>query len=232
MVSNNQIQLLRNGSQIASFAASELSPDSTSELALYTRGTIPTTSLPSEVFALQVPSLNGVPLSYTRFGTYTKINVNIFNIGNSSINPLAAFVFGQPTDSGSMPVSGSASYNADLYGAVVIPDGLDTQFFTLGGGHGSATFNADFAGGLVNTLINLDADGRNFGSLTGNGSIASGGPAFNGSLTGSGSGSFTGAFFGPGAIEMGYVFQAEGSSGGSSYLTYGNVYGAVSAPPP
>lgn len=126
-----------------------------------------------------------------------------------------------------MPTSGSASYQSDLYGAVLIPAELETQFFTLGDGNGSATFNVNFASGVIDTLINLETSSRDFGDLTGTGAILSGGPAFNGTLTGAASGSFTGAFFGPVAQEMGYVFQAENSE----FVTYGNVFG-VAAPPP
>lgn len=228
VVSNGHVQVIRNSSVIADFAPSELSADSDASLALYTRGSVLGTDLPQEVLELHVPSINGTPLTYTRFGTYAKINANILNVNSSSINPLAAFVFGQPTASGSMP-TGSATYTSDLFGAVVVPNGLDTQFYTLGDGHGSANFSVNFGTGSINTLINLDTDGGgDFGDLTGIGSIVSGSPAFHGTLTGAGTGEFTGAFFGPSAVEMGYVFEAKGST----WVTYGNVFGTKAPPPP
>ncbi len=227
VVSSNEIQLIRNNSLLVKFNASELSPDSTADLALFTRGTVPFTELPQEVFELHVPTISGVPLSYTRFGTYAKINANILNVNNSNINPLVAFVFGQPTANASMPTSGTGTYSTGIFGAVVVPNGLDTQFYTLGDGYGSASFSANFASGTISTLVSLDTQGGDFGDMTGTGVILSGGPAFNGTLSGSASGGFTGAFFGPNAVEMGYVFEAEGSN----FLTYGNVFG-TKAPPP
>jgi hypothetical protein len=191
---------------------------------------VPVLNIPSEILELHTPSISGVPLLYTRFGTYLKINANILNINSSSINPIAAFVFGQPT--ASTPTSGSATYSADLFGAVALLNGQDTQLYTLGDGHGSATFSANFATDSVTTLISLDADGRDFGDLNGTGSIMSGGPAFSGNLTGAASGGFTGAFFGPSAVEMGYVFNAQGSADGHTFLTYGNVFGTTAPPPP
>lgn len=228
LVATNQVQLIRNNSVVATFSASELSPDSNDQLALFTRGTVIGTDLPDVTFEVHTPSINGVPLSYTRFGTYADVTVNLFNVNSSKIDPLVVFAFGQPTPQGSMPTSGTASYDADIYGAVVIPNGTSTQFYTLGDGDGSATFNVNFGSGVINTLISLETDGGDFGDMTGTGAILSGGPAFNGNLTGSATGAFTGAFFGPGAEEMGYVFQAKGSN----FLTYGNVFGVEPAPPP
>lgn len=220
------MQVLKNGSVLNTFGPSEMSADSTDDFVIYTRGTTIVDGLPKQLFELHTPSINGVQLNYTRFGTYVNIRTGIFDIP-TNIDNIAVFAFGQPSAQGSMPVSGSASYQADLYGAVLIPDGTNTQFFTLGDGDGSATFNVNFASGLINTLINLETSSRDFGDLTGTGAILSGGPAFNGTLTGAANGSFTGAFFGPSAQEMGYVFQAENSE----FVTYGNVFG-VAPPPP
>ncbi|WEK47378.1 MAG: hypothetical protein P0Y56_03575 [Candidatus Andeanibacterium colombiense] len=233
VVSTGHVQVLRNDSVIADFAASELSPDSNSSLALFMRGDVKvlgqSLGLPEETLELHVPSIGGVPLSYTRFGTYAKITANII-VNNSKIDPLAAFVFGQSTPNGSMPHTGSATYTSDLFGAVVVPNGTNTKFYTLGDGSGSATFGVNFGTGAINTMINLDTDGGgNFGTLNGTGMVLSGGPAFNGALTGAGTGIFTGAFFGPTSpAEMGYVFEAKGSN----WITYGNVFGTKNAPPP
>ncbi len=228
LLSAGQVQLLRNGNVVDTFAFNELSADSGDGLALFQRGeiSIPFTdvSLPEKVLELHVPSIDGVPLSYTRFGTYAEVNLNIFNINSSSINPLLAFTFGQPTESSAMP-TGDATYNVDLLGTVVVPDGTNTAYYTLGDGHGSAEFSVNFTSGDILTAIQLGADGRDFGSLTGTGSIVSSGPAFNGTLTGDATGAFTGSFFGPDAAEMGYVFQGQGNDGNDDFLTYGNVYG-------
>lgn len=218
-VTGGKVEVLKSGSVVGSFTTADLdTANSGNGLAIFQKGqiSVPTTdiTLPKEVLELHVPQINGVPLSYTRFGTYAKLNVNIFSINSSSFNPLAAFVFGQQTASNSMPTSGSASYNSDVYGAVFVPNGTSPSLFAVGDGNGSATFSANFGSGTVSTLINLagvdalgSAGSASFGSVSGSGTIASGGPAFNGSLSGSGSGGFTGAFFGPGAAVVGYVFN-------------------------
>ncbi|HTN14438.1 MAG TPA: transferrin-binding protein-like solute binding protein [Sphingomonadaceae bacterium] len=226
VVTTGQIQLIKPDGKIISFLPSELDVANSSDgIAIYQRGSSGIDGIPKEVFELHAPKINGVTLSYTRFGTYAKVNVSL----SPSIEPLAAFVFGQPTASGSMPVSGNASYTSDLFGVVVKETGsVPPDFYTMGDGYGSATFSANFGSGTVSTLINLDTDGGgNFGTLNGSGTITSGGPAFNGTLTGSANGGFTGAFFGPNAVEMGYVFQAQGTG----FVTYGNVFG-TKAPPP
>ncbi|MCB5424179.1 hypothetical protein H0274_02810 [Altererythrobacter sp. CC-YST694] len=238
-VTGGRVEVLKSGSVVASFTTADLdTTNSGNGLAIFQKGqvSIPTTSitLPKEVLELHVPQISGVPLSYTRFGTYANLNVSLFK---QEINPLAAFVFGQQTAT-NMPTTGSATYNSDVYGAVFVPNGTEPSLFAVGDGNGSATFSANFGSGTVSTLINLagvDALGSagyaSFGSVSGNGTIASGGPAFSGTLSGSGSGGFTGAFFGPSAVEMGYVFNVQGTYNSTDFVAYGNVFG-TKAPPP
>ncbi|WP_336977927.1 transferrin-binding protein-like solute binding protein [Altererythrobacter fulvus] len=240
-VTTGKIEILKSGNAVASFLPSDLDTTNSGDgLAIFQKGqvTIPlsTTTLPKEVLELHVPQIGGVPLSYTRFGTYLNLNVSLLQ---QKIDPLAAFVFGQPTASGSMPTSGSATYRSDVYGAVFVPNGTSPSLYAMGDGSGSATFSANFASGTVSTLINLagnDALGSGgyatFGSVSGSGSILSGGPAFSGSLSGSGSGGFTGAFFGPSAVEMGYVFNVQGTYNSTEFVAYGNVFGTTASPPP
>ncbi|KPL67946.1 hypothetical protein SZ64_07330 [Erythrobacter sp. SG61-1L] len=240
-VTTGNIELIKSDKTVASFLPSDLdTANSANGLAIFQKGqvSIPLTSttLPEEVLELHVPQINGVPLSYTRFGTYLKINVSLFQ---QKIEPLAAFVFGQPTAGGSMPTSGSATYSSDVYGAVFVPNGTSPSLYAMGDGKGSATFSANFGSGTVSTLINLAGDdmlgsggNASFGSVSGTGTIQSGSAAFNGSLSGSGSGGFTGSFFGPGALEAGYVFNVQGTYNSTDFLAYGNVFGTTAAPPP
>ena len=127
-VSTGKIEIIKSGSTVASFLPSELSTSSTTGLALYQRGTTQVGNLPAEVFELHDPQIGGVPLTYVRFGTYVKLNVSLLS---QTINPIIAFVFGQPTDTGSMPLSGTATLDRvnDVYvqtGPAAIPRSLQT----------------------------------------------------------------------------------------------------------
>ncbi|MDE2597905.1 MAG: hypothetical protein KGL44_13605 [Sphingomonadales bacterium] len=162
-----------------------------------------------ETLTLFVPSSStGVVLSYTIFGTWQTIN----NTGGSSTARLA--VGGVPTVASDMPRTGTASYAAAIYGTAInngIPYNLNAS--------SKATFSTDFAAGTVATALDLagktsaTAPVFTIGTYNGTGTIISGGPGFSGSLTGSNaSGQFTGAFFGPSALEMGYTFFMNGST--------------------
>src|SRR5690606_25745651 len=120
VVSSNSVQILKNGSVLNTFGPSEMSADSTDDFVIYTRGSTVVEGLPQQLLELHTPSINGVELNYTRFGTYVKI-ATFLGIP-SNIDNIAGFAFGPPTGQGSMQVSGAASYQADLYCAVLIPD--------------------------------------------------------------------------------------------------------------
>jgi hypothetical protein len=119
-----------------------------------------------------------------------------------------------------MPKSGTANYQTAVHG-VQIQAGAIYDLSTAS----TATFSADFGAGTIATTLHLAGSRYNpvtmttgtepptdWGSYTGSGTIASGGPGFSGTLTStpsssvSASGEFAGAFFGPQAKEMGYTW--------------------------
>jgi hypothetical protein len=156
----------------------------------------------------------GVPLSYTLVGTWGHLN----NPGNSGVYRIA--VGGMPTLASDMPRMGSATYTVGVGGAAI----QNGAAYTLDG-NSSATFTANFAANSVTTALNLagtpvqpgtpfpgGTPATPFGSFTGTGMISSSGPGFTGTLTGTGvTGVFSGAFFGPQALEMGYGWYLSGT---------------------
>ncbi len=157
------------------------------------------------------PEFNGVPMSYLRLAT---IDWKTYESDTStSLTGYAGYsgVFGVATQDGDLPTSGSASYSAKLVtgGATKYQGGLDLSFSL----DSSASFSADFRAGTVSTSLHLigvnEAATVDLGTMTGAGTIASGGPGFSGTLGGSANGLFSGAFFGPKGAEMGYSFYAE-----------------------
>lgn len=121
---------------------------------------------------------------------------------------------GSQTTASDVPRSGSATYTAQLAGA--LQSGGTTYNLTAS----TATFSANFAANSVQTSVTLGgvplAGGStvsNFGTFSGTGTISTSGPTFAGSLGGSGAlGIFHGAFFGPQAAEMGYGYVLQGLS--------------------
>lgn len=161
------------------------------------------------------PTIDYVPLTYTRLGTY--------HHDDASGSPLDIqnFVFGVVTDGADVPTTGSAAYSTS-FGAAIVDnsDKASPPIYIANNTTGSATFTADFLAGSVSTAIDLNnaehfagaASVKSFGILTGSGLIQASSPAFDGTLTGSDvSGEFHGAFFGPQAAEMGMVFRAKGA---------------------
>lgn len=154
-------------------------------------------------FALTVPTVAGVPLSYTIVGSWGHIDT----AANTAVFRLA--VGGAPTIASDMPRTGTATYATSVGGSVV-PTGGGVPYTLTGNSTG--TFSANFANGSITTALTLagtPASGggtvTSFGTFNGTGAIASSGPGFTGTLTGtSATGIFSGAFFGPQALEMGY----------------------------
>jgi len=182
------------------------------------------------VLRLTAPYAAGVTLSYARYGTLTDWKL-------SPDSKLAQFVFGTETENDDMPRTGSANYNAVLNGVVLaaVEGGASTGYYYLN--DVNASFTADFGNMSVATALLLPTTGgtgtngenRDFGSLAGVGTIAASGPGFMGSFTTPDVvGSFTGAFFGPNAVEMGYVFHATAPD----YYVSGNVFGEKDPFPP
>ena len=163
-------------------------------------------------FSLSTPTLNGVAMSYLAMGSWDHLQ-------NGAESYYLA-VSGVPTIASDMPKSGTANYQTAVHG-VQIQAGAIYDLSTAS----TATFSADFGAGTIATTLHLAGSRYNpvtmttgtepptdWGSYTGSGTIASGGPGFSGTLTStpsssvSASGEFAGAFFGPQAKEMGYTW--------------------------
>lgn len=150
-----------------------------------------------------------VPLTYLSFGIWTHID------SATTATRKTYLLFGFPTATAEMPRTGSASYRTLVSGHILHDP---PQFGTIAtaGGHeydvnGSAIFDADFGTGAVSTTLNLQYAFNRvpIGTFVGAGAI--GGNQFSGGFTSGpmyfSGGSFAGGFFGPGAGEMGYVFN-------------------------
>lgn len=150
------------------------------------------------------PSVSGVPLSYTRFASF-------FTAGTPAGFDGHAFVFGVQTQASDVPTTGVATYSGGAGGTALLATG-GSQALT-----GTASLTADFSTGSISTVLSLlrvsaGVPPTPLDILTGTGSLGSVKPGFAGTLTGSGSvtGNFAGAFFGPQAAEFGYDFLIGG----------------------
>lgn len=178
---------------------------------------------------LWAPEVRGVRLSYTRNGTYN------YTAPTVEDGRFARFVFGSETANSDMPRTGSATYRTSVEGVVVQTEaGSLPAYYPVK--PDNATFSANFQDMSVATTLLLSTTGaqgtsgpdRDFGSLSGKGTIAAAGSGFTGSFENAGiTGGFSGAFFGPGAVEMGYAFHAVHAD----YVTVGSVSG-IKGPPP
>lgn len=159
----------------------------------------------TDVLTLIIPSPGGVPLSYTLVGTWgTNITTNpTYRIG----------IGGIPTLVTDVPKTGSANYTVGVGGSA---NNGGTNYMLSP--NSTATFSANFGAGTVATMLNLSgvvnssATPVPFGAFNGTGTISSTTPGFAGTFSGTAfnaspiTGVFSGAFFGPQAIEMGYAY--------------------------
>jgi hypothetical protein len=160
----------------------------------------------TDVLTLIIPTSGGVPLNYTLVGTWgTNVasGTPTYRIG----------IGGIPTLASDVPKTGSANYSVGVGGSA---NNNGTNYNLQP--NSTATFSANFAAGTVATTLNLSgvtgsgATPVSFGSFTGTGTIASTTPGFTGTFSGTAfnssatSGFFSGAFFGPQGIEMGYAY--------------------------
>lgn len=158
---------------------------------------------------LIVPTVSGVALSYTILGSWGQLSTATAQ----SQNRLA--VGGVPTIASDMPRTGSATYATAVGGAAA----QGTTNYTLNA-NSSATFSANFAANSVTTSLTLAGTALPngaavvpFGTFNGDGTISTSGPGFTGTLTGTGTtGAFSGAFFGPKALELGYDWFLSGGN--------------------
>jgi hypothetical protein len=156
-------------------------------------------------------SQSGAPLQFTylTFGTWTHTDSATGAVRKSHM------IFGYPTATASMPVSGSASYQTMVSASMF--EGGPSYPNTQTEIEGTATFTANFGTGAINTQLSLNRPmgGTSLGVFTGTGTIQSGTNQFSGAFAGtstpagSTSGSFAGGFFGPSAAEMGYNFEIQ-----------------------
>lgn len=114
-----------------------------------------------------------------------------------------------------MPKTGTANYSLAIGGSA----NSNGTNYNLGNGNSTATFTANFGTGGITTTLNLAgvANGQtavtSLGTFNGTGTISGTGPGFTGTLTGtSANGIFSGAFFGPQALEMGLAYYLNGAN--------------------
>jgi hypothetical protein len=143
-------------------------------------------------------------LTYLTFATWTHTDTATGDIRKSNI------LFGYPTASSSMPVTGSANYQtmvtASMFEGGVGFANKNSEI------DGNATFSANFGSGTISTQLSLARQtGGQLGDYTGTGTIQSGSSQFAGDFTSTAQfftgGNLMGGFFGPSAAEMGYNFS-------------------------
>jgi hypothetical protein len=128
-------------------------------------------------------------------------------------------VAGDPTQSGDMPSSGSASYN--VIGQMVVVGYFEDQYYTPYYVQGDGSFSADFSARTLSGSMLWDDVAGCCGTKTDErkANMSFGGTSFDGTITGVqfsgdatwgdsyGTGSFSGGFFGPNASDIGGVFD-------------------------
>lgn len=158
---------------------------------------------------LTIPTVNGVTLSYTIIGTWSHFD------GLKAETLRRVIIGGAPTLASDMPRTGTATY-ATFVG------GTGSRAGTLYAlDPSSVTFSADFANNAVTTALTMAgkplAGGSTittFGTFNGTGTISSTGSGFAGTFAGTGvtDSGFSGAFFGPKALEMAYAWFINGTN--------------------
>ena len=171
--------------------------------------------------SLTIPSANGVSLTYTRFASF-------FTAGPGVPLDAHAFVFGVQTLASDVPTTGTATYVGGAGGTAILA-GSSTGVSLAGS---TASLTANFATGSIATALTLIMNPGGVPTtldvLTGTGSLGAVKPGFSGTLTGTGSvtGNFAGAFFGPQAAEFGYDFQVGGTTAaGQGFTALGGAAG-------
>ena len=148
-----------------------------------------------------VGTVEGVKLTYHVVSNWQVIDTDAGNITNQ------AQIWGLKT--ASMPTTGTGSY--DLKGGINAT-GFDGSRGWNFRENSTGSFNVDFASGDIATALNLIGETAgittttDFGSFNGTGAITSGAD-FEGDF--GPDSAFYGAFFGPGAQEIGYSFFIE-----------------------
>lgn len=132
----------------------------------------------------------------------------------------------------SLPSSGMSGSSTLVTDVTPYPPGYPvTTTYNLSG-NSSGTFSANFATGAITTTLALvgtvagpGATPVNFGTFNGTGTLTSGGPGYTGTLAGGqtpSTGIFSGAFFGPQALETAFGYFLSGTN----FSAAGAVVGA------
>ncbi|NJC04372.1 lipopolysaccharide export system protein LptA [Sphingomonas kaistensis] len=168
-------------------------------------------------------------LSVSGTGTYVRAgkwisSANVPQSSNLDIR-LQQFAFGMPTATAGVPRSGEGAYVIDVAGSAADGDYPNRMDFS-----GTGLVRVNFGSGALSLSsgVNYREDwftsGRAAftanGQLSGTGTLSSSANAFNGSLTLSGVGAYTGTFagqlFGPAGQELGATFKATDGTGGAA----------------
>lgn len=203
--SNDSYTLSVAGATTTTFLPSEISqPQPAPNVVQYLKRN--SSGAVTDVLTLIIPRPGGVALSYTLVGTWgTNLTTSpTYRIG----------IGGIPTLVTDVPKTGSANYTVGVGGNA---NNGGTNYVLSP--NSTATFSANFGAGTVATTLNLSGVAGSsttpvsFGAFTGTGMISSTTPGFGGTFSGTAfnasttSGVFSGAFFGPQAIEMGYAYS-------------------------
>ena len=151
-------------------------------------------------------------LSWTTYGFWNAYDSNLKTTTD------AAFVTGYITPTGSVPITGSATYSGSVVGKVYVADSSQPSGITAYGLSGNASLNANFGNrSIAGNLTNMSANSQPWNSISLLGTISGGNftgtttatsaPEGFASLSGSATGTFAGLFFGPKAEELGAVWS-------------------------
>ena len=155
-------------------------------------------------------------LDYNQYVAQGHWQVNQVGAGGAQSTRFTSFVFGLPTAPSDVPTTGAAHWLIDIFGALAIED---QEILTISG---SGDLEVDFGAGAfqVNSFVN-ETEFLSLGGTTGSLHFVSGGRlgsdgTFGGAFAYRGTvaleGSLEGAFFGPGAAEVGATFEAENAN--------------------
>jgi hypothetical protein len=162
----------------------------------------------------------GVTLTHTGFGQWRR-TAPATMITGTNVND-TYFVYGTKTAPAQI-AGGTGNYTTAADGTFVNKDGVYAVT-------GTGTFSANFGTRTVSYSSTLngsregDAAPLAFGTLTGNGTIATASSSFKGNGVTNGSGykmDVNGYFFGPNAIEVGGVFRLNGNGGNGQGALFG-----------
>jgi hypothetical protein len=150
-------------------------------------------------------------LSWTSYGVWDAYQ------SSTQTMTLAPFVTGYRTPAGSVPTTGTATYNGLVVGRAMFPEAGALHGVGVYWLDGDAALQANFgSGNITGSLTNMTAGGVPWNSVSLMGAISGGNfsgtsaatssPAGIASLSGSATGTFAGMFFGPSAQELGAVW--------------------------